>query len=396
MRFGIDGCCWSNRRGFGRLVRELVSEMAAVNCVEGNHELALIVDRQTADARRFPEGVTVEVVPTRQQPTRAASSEGRRSLGDLWRMRRAATLLSYDAFFFPAVYSYYPIPRRIPSLVTFHDAIAEIHPELIFPNRRTRWAWKAKVRLALRHTTRVLTVSQAAEDQIAESFGYARARIDVITEAAGPEFRIIEDPEVVERVLERQGFARDASLILFVGGISPHKNLDGLIRAVAGLAKEGVEHWQLGLVGDYRDDAFLGCYDALQHVVRELQIEDRVKFTGYVSEEDLVALYNAATVIVIPSFSEGFGLPAVEAMACGAPVVASRRGSLPEVLGTAGLYFDPGKPEEMRAAIAEVLTDPALRDRLIAAGRVQAAKHSWTDAARQVLAYLERLAGGRS
>jgi glycosyltransferase involved in cell wall biosynthesis len=370
--------------------------MAAGNRVEGDHELALIVDRQTADEWRFPEGVTVEVVPTREQPTRVASSEGRRTLGDLWRMRRAATLLSYDAFFFPAVYSYYPIPRRTPSLVTFHDAIAEIHPELIFPNRRTRWAWNAKVRLALRQATRVLTVSQAAKDQIAESFGYARARIDVITEAAGPEFRIIEDPEIVERVLERQGFARDAALILFVGGISPHKNLDGLMRAVAGLAKEGVEHWQLGLVGDYRDDAFLGCYDALQRVVCELQIEDRVNFTGYVSEEDLVTLYNAATVIVIPSFSEGFGLPAVEAMACGAPVVASRRGSLPEVLGPAGLYFDPGKPEEMRAAIGKVLREPALRDRLIAAGRAQAAKHSWTDAARQVLAYLERLAGCRS
>lgn len=369
--------------------------MAAVNAAEARHELVLMVDQRTAHEWSFPEGVTLAVVPVREQPTRAASFQGQRSLGDLWRMRRAAMRQHFDVFFFPAVYSYYPIPRRIPTLVTFHDAIAQTHSQLIFPGRRTRWAWNAKVRVALRQATRVLTVSAAAKDQVADAFRYPRERIDVTTEAAGSVFRAIDDRSAIEQAVERHGFAPELPLILAVGGISPHKNLDGLIRAVAGLAKEGIEQWQLGLVGDHQDDTFFGCYEALQRLVCEQRVEERVKFTGYVSDEDLVALYNAATLVVIPSFSEGFGLPAVEAMACGTPVAASSCGSLPEVLGPAAVFFHPERHADMRAAIGRILRDPALRESLIAAGRERVAMHSWTAAARTVLGYLERIAVGR-
>jgi len=396
VRLGIDGCCWSNRRGYGRFTRELVSEMAAMNGAEHKHELVLVIDQKTANEGRFPKGVNLDVVHTREQPIQAASSEGRRGLGDLWRLRQVVAKGGFDAFFFPTVYSYYPIPHSIPSLVTFHDATPESYAELIFPNRMTRWAWNTKVWLALRQATRLLTVSGAAKEQIADTFGYARNQIDVTTEGTSSDFRTIGDRSAVDRVRDHYGFVPEAPLILYVGGISPHKNLDGLICAVSGLAGEGIDSWQLGLVGDYRDDSFFGCYSELQQVVAAQRVEDRVNFTGYVSDEDLVALYNAATLVVLPSFSEGFGLSTVEAMACGAPVVASRRASLQEVLGPAGLYFDPEDVEDMRSVIAKVLKDPMLRESLIAAGQETLAKYSWTAAAQTVLGYLEKVENGVS
>jgi len=368
--------------------------MAAVNGAERRHELVLIVDQRTARGGSFPEGVSLDVVHTREQPTQAASSEGRRGLEDLWRMRRAVALGEFDVFFFPTVYSYYPVPHRIPSLITVHDATPESYSELIFPNRMTRWAWNTKVWLALRQATRLLTVSEAAKEQIADTFGYPRDQIDVTTEGTGSGFRTMDDRSAVDRVLDRHGFGRDVPLILCVGGISPHKNLDGLICAVAGLAEEGIGSWQLGLVGDYEDDAFYGCYEELRQVVAARQVENRVTFTGYVCDEDLVALYNAATLVVLPSFSEGFGLSTVEAMACGAPVVASRRSSLQEVLGPAGLFFRPEDVADMRVVIGKALRDPVLRESLIAEGQARLAKYSWTAAARTVLTCLEKVGDG--
>ena len=156
MRIAIDACCWSNLRGFGRFTRELVSHMVAEH---PGHEYTLVVDRATAEASRLPAGTRVEIVDTREAPTRAASAAGARSPADLWRMARAAARVPADLFFFPAVYSYFPMLRRIPTVVTFHDAIAESHPRLIFPGARARLFWTAKTWLALRQASRILTVS---------------------------------------------------------------------------------------------------------------------------------------------------------------------------------------------------------------------------------------------
>jgi glycosyltransferase involved in cell wall biosynthesis len=125
-----------------------------------------------------------------------------------------------------------------------------------------------------------------------------------------------------------------------------------------------------------------------------LGLADAVTFTGYVPGDHLVALYNAASVAVLPSFSEGFGLPALEAMACGAPVAASRRGSIPEVVGEAGVLFDPADPDDMARALESVLADETLRQRLRAAGLARAALFSWETAAARTLDVLEEAARG--
>ena len=185
MRIGIDACSWSNRRGFGRFTRELVSRLAARCAAEGQHEVLLVLDRATADMENFPDTARLEVVHTREQPTRAAAADSARSPLDLWRMGRAASRLRPDVFFFPAVYTFFPIARRIPTVVTFHDAIAEKHGELIFPNRRAKLFWSLKTRLALRQAARVLTVSRPARQQIVEAFGYPAALVAVTPEGPG-------------------------------------------------------------------------------------------------------------------------------------------------------------------------------------------------------------------
>lgn len=382
MRIGIDACCWSNRRGFGRFTREIVTTMVAEH---PRHEYTLVVDRATAEESRLPPGARVEVVATREQPTRAASAAGSRSPLDLLRMARAASRIPLDLFFFPAVYTYYPMLRRVPTVVTFHDAIAETHPGLIFSGARARLFWRAKSWLANRQADRLLTVSSDARARIAAAFGRPESQVAVVNEGPGAAFRPLRDAAAARHVRDEYSLP-DEPLVLYVGGISPHKNLGGLLRAFARL-KGRPAH--LAIVGDHSGDSFLGCYPELVALRGRLGLESRVTFTGFVPDEHLAVLYNAATVLALPSFDEGFGLPAVEAMACGLPVAASSIGSLPEVVGPAGVFFDPWDHDAMAAALLRVLEDARLRADLSAGGLRRAGLFTWSAAARDAVRLFE-------
>jgi glycosyltransferase involved in cell wall biosynthesis len=392
MNIGIDACCWSNRRGFGRFTRELVRRMVIDY---PHHRFTLMVDSATAQQSDFPRHWTHVEVKTAVSPTAAASADGARSPSDLWAMARATARLDFDAFFFPAVYTFYPMLHPVPTVVTFHDAIAEQHPGLIFSGRRARWMWNAKTWLARRQADRVLTVSQSARQQIIQAFGYPESRIRVIPEGPGEEFAVSDDPPRRQQVLEQFHLPPDRPLLLYVGGISPHKNLQGLLRALALMRDEQpAAPWHAVLTGDYKGDSFLGCYQDLMAQRAQLHLEDRVSFTGFVSNEDLAILYNAATLLVLPSFSEGFGLPVVEAMACGLPVAVSDAGSLPEVAGDAGVLFDPHSPPAIAKVLLELLTDEPRRRRMRSAGLVRAAHYTWKEAARRTVGLLEELGNG--
>ena len=387
MRLGVDACSWSNRRGFGRFTRELLGHMVAE---AGPHEITLIVDRATADEWDLPGGVRLDVVTTTAQPSRAASARGSRSPADVWRLARAAARHAFDVFFFPAVYSFYPLLRRVPSVITFHDAIAERHGDLVFPGRWPRLLWGAKSWMARRQADRILTVSESARADIVSCFGGA-AKVRVIGEAAGPQFGVAYDAAGGRGVRARYGLPSEGPLLLHVGGLSPHKNLGGLLLALETLARP--EHpWHLALVGNDTAQGFHSEVAALRRIVRRSALQGRVTLTGEVPDADLVLLYNAATALVLPSLAEGFGLPAVEAMACGLPVAASRRGSLPEVLGPAAAYFDPLRATEMTAAISALLADASLRERLSREGLARARTFSWRAAARETLSVCEELA----
>jgi glycosyltransferase involved in cell wall biosynthesis len=387
VRLGVDACSWSNRRGFGRFTRELLGHMVAE---AGPHELTLIVDRATADEWDLPRSVRLDVVDTAAQPSRAASARGSRSAADVWRLARAAARHAFDVFFFPAVYSFYPLLRRVPSIVTFHDAIADRHGDLVFPGRWPRLLWGAKSWMARRQADRILTVSESARKDIVRCFGGA-AKVRVVAEAAGPQFQVSDDAEGQRRVRAHYGLPAEDPLLLHVGGLGPHKNLSRLLLALETVARP--EHpWHLALVGDDTAAGFHSEVSALRQIVRRTSLQGRVTLTGEVPDRDLVLLYNTATALVLPSLAEGFGLPAVEAMACGLPVAASRRGSLPEVLGPAAAYFDPLEPAEMTAAVLSVLGDEPLRQRLRREGLTRARTFSWRAAARATFGVCEELA----
>ncbi|MDQ3180592.1 MAG: glycosyltransferase family 4 protein [Acidobacteriota bacterium] len=383
MKIGVDACCWSNKRGFGRFTRELLE---AVLAEDGENEYLFFVDRETAETDEFPARVKKIVANTEFSPTQAASADGSRSAKDLWAMSREVLRHNIDLFFSPAVYSYFPIFNRTKIIVTLHDVIADHHPELIFPNKKSQLFWKLKQNIAIWQAHLILTVSEHSKEQIIEYFRLPESRLRVITEAARAVFTPLPHDEQMNEILHRYNLKPNEKFLLYVGGISPHKNLNTLIDALKRL-----DDIKLVFVGDYKDDPFFSAYPALKRQVEELGLTDKVIFAGFVEDIDLAYLYNAATLVVLPSLEEGFGLPAVEAMACGTPVAASNRGSLPEVLGEAGVFFEPKDVENMADLIKQILSDDARRAEMSRTGLNRSKQFMWKKAASDLLVIFEEL-----
>lgn len=391
MKIAVDATCWNNRRGFGRFTRELVAAMAAAR---GDRELVLVVDGQTAASAEFPYGVEVCEVQVSAAPIEAASAEGSRSLIDLWRFRQAVVRLQPDVIFFPAVYSYFPVPSDIPALVTIHDVIAETHPDQIFSSMRSRWLWNQKVRAALRSARKIATVSQNARLRIAKAFGRNSDEIAVVGEGVDERFQRQDEPkQAIMR--ERFGIAADEPILLYVGGISPHKNIAALVRCLRLLVERGAVDWRLVLAGEVDRDSFYSADKEVRSAIRDCGLEDRVTFVGYVDDQTLATLYSAARMLVLPSLDEGFGLPAAEAMSCGVPVAASNRGALPEVVGGAGVLFDPLDQNAMAAALERLLTDDELHADCARIGVERAMRHRWSTVADKVFSELDGIAASR-
>jgi glycosyltransferase involved in cell wall biosynthesis len=372
MRIALDGGCWTNRRGYGRYLRELVRALARLDV---GHEYVIFLDSGADRSEAWLKPFEPRFVNTRVATAEAARSDGRRSVGDLLRMSLAAARERFDVFFFPSVYSYFPLLRPVPTLVGVHDTIAENFPRHAFASRTQERFWRAKVRMALWQADRCLTVSEHARRSIERVYSYPSTRMDVAYEAAADIFQASGDP--------REDF------ILYAGGISPSKNLLTLLDAYSKLPDPAT---RLVLAGDYAGDRFQSSYQELRARIDALGLASRVELTGFVSDEHLASLYRRARVFVMPSLDEGFGLPAVEAMACGAPVVVSSGNALEEVVGDAGLAVDPSDAAGLAAAIDRILSDAALAAELSGRSLVRARQFSWDVTARGVLAALERTA----
>jgi alpha-1,3-rhamnosyl/mannosyltransferase len=371
-RVGIDATTWGNNRGFGRFTRELVRALAER---DSGFEYTLVVD--FPDAADLPSNARVVTVPTRRTTVASAAGAGARSVGDMLLMARAVAREHFDLFFFPAVYSYFPLVASVPMVVAFHDTIAERYPRLMFPTRRNELLWRAKCALAKRQARRVMTVSQASAQDIEHFHGVRADRIDLVTEAADPVFGPPGDSQAPRSIRARYGLGTEGPLFVYVGGLNPHKNLLGLLRGFE-QALESRPDAALAIVGDTSGKGFHDNRKELaEFTQKSARLSARVHFTGYVPDDDLVALYGAATALVLPSLWEGFGLPAVEAMACGLPVLASRRGSLPEVVGEAGLYFDPLDPKQIGDSMLRLCGEPELARKLSANALSRSSTFTW-------------------
>ncbi len=386
MRIGIDGGCLANRRGFGRFARQTLKALGRAG---RGHEFVVIVDRPSAETVEVPAGFERVIVEVSEAPSRAASSTGRRSLADMRAMGKAAGRARLDLMYFPATYSYVPVlgVRRV--VVTMHDTLALARPDLVFPTWRGRVAWALKEHAAAWRADRILTVSEAARGDLLAWFGLPDDRVRVVSEGPDDVFRPVPAGPESDATLRRYGVEPGTRFWLYVGGLSPHKNLPRLIEAFARTAPDR-EGFRLVLVGD-TGDVFHTHVPELRAAVASAGLGDRVVFTGFVPDADLVTFYNRAEALVQPSLMEGFGLPPVEAMACGTPVVASTAGSLPEVVGEAGVFFDPTDAGAIAACLRRVIVEPGLRADLAGKALRRAARFTWDASAAATLDCFEEL-----
>lgn len=376
LHVGVDATSWENTRGFGRFTRELVRALVERKTP---FRYTLLFDR-VPDCP-LPAGAAVLSAQTRRTLNQSAVGTSSRSIGYLWRMARLARKGRFDLLFFPSVYSYFPIATRRPMVVCFHDATAERVPQLLFETWLNHRLWKVKTSLARWQATRAMTVSHASAADLETILHIPGESIDVVTEAADPSFRVIDDPAALARARLRHHIPRNVTLLAHLGGMNRHKNLIGLLQALVRIVAERPDVY-LAIVGDTSGRGFSDNVPELYEFVKaNPPLEQHVRFTGYLPDADVVELLNATDALVFPSLWEGFGLPAVEAMSCGLPILASRRGSLPEVIGNAGLFFDPTSPVAMAECVLRFLRDPQLGLRLRAEALKRARLFSWERAA---------------
>ncbi|MBM3129723.1 MAG: glycosyltransferase family 4 protein [Chloroflexi bacterium] len=267
-----------------------------------------------------------------------------------------------------------PYLLRIASVVTIFDLIPLLFPNDV-PSARTRFFFRWAVWLAAKTSARVIVPSVATRDDLIARLRVPREKIAAIPLAADARFAPQSDAAIA-RVREK--YALPARYILYVGINKPHKNLATLIDAWARVERDAM----LVIAGAW-DERYAGEQGSGGAAVSGRR--SAVRFIHDIDDAELPALYAGAAVFVMPSLYEGFGLPPLEAMACGAPVICSHASSLPEVVGDAALMVNPCDAEEMTRAIARVLDDAALRDELRAKSLARAAQFSWERAARETL-----------
>jgi glycosyltransferase involved in cell wall biosynthesis len=352
----------------------------------------LLFSDEPLDAFTGQDNVKVIQVTQSRPVSDAATANDHRGVLDTLRFTRAVARESMDVMFFPAVYSWFPVKPSQPVVVTFHDAIAEHFPELVMPHWPGRFLWNLKVKLAKMQAKRFLTVSRAARDEIVEHLRIPVNLVDLTTEGPHHRFRPDTDAERLRAVRDAVGLPAECPYLIYVGGFAPHKNLAGFLRAFARvLASEPGNSMHVALVGDPGGAGFHSNTRELEELLAENSaLQERVVFTGFVDDNDLVTLYSGAYAGIMPSFSEGFGLPAIEAMACGTPVLASNVGSLPEVVGEAGLLFDPWSADDMASCISRISNDESLRSELASRSLARSAEFSWKRASELAIQCLNR------
>jgi glycosyltransferase involved in cell wall biosynthesis len=271
-------------------------------------------------------------------------------------------------------------PRHVATVVTIHDL-----GYLAFPQAHTL-ARRLELHLttlwSARTARRVIAISRATRADLVRCYGIAPEKISVVYHGVAPEFRPVSDQQRIAAARERYGIA-PAPYLLYIGTVQPRKNLARLIDAFAQVAKESAALLQLVIAGKQG-----WLTQAIERRAHEHGIAEQVCFTGYVADADLPALLSGALAFVFPSLYEGFGMPVLEAMACGVPVLTSTTSSLPEVAGDAALLVDPHDTQAIAQGITRLVADAALREQLRQRGYEHVAAFTWDRCALETLGVL--------
>lgn len=285
---------------------------------------------------------------------------------------------------------HYVVPPLVacPSVVTIHDCIHLMFPQYL-PNRFALAYARRSMSMAARRATRVLTVSESSKRDLLRFLDVPPEKIDVIYNAYDERFAIEPSEEDVVRVRER--YQLHDQFVLYAGNVKPHKNLERVIEAFKIVRERGFDRLKLVLIGDD-----ISKYTGLRRAVHRYHLHTSVRFLGHLPQETLAVMYRLAGVFVFPSLYEGFGLPPLEAMASGTPVVTSNVSSLPEVAGDAAVLVDPYDPVAIADGIYRVLTDQALRCDLQRKGPIRARQFSWEQSIRRVHQIYQEVGGLRA
>lgn len=370
MRFAVDahaiGC---NLTGNEVYVRNLLNSFA-------------VLDRSSDFIAYLSVEEAAEWVPGRFRRRRVARNPFLRLGGDLtrklYRDRPDLLHVQYTA----------PLVCPVPVVVSVHDVSFSEHPEFFTLRRAAQLRWT--VRSTIRRAARILTGSEFSRRAIARAYGVDGGNIVVIPNAAAPMFRPLSRQAAAAKVWSR--FQIPAPFLLTVGDLQPRKNQVGLIRAF-----EEMVRWRpqlphrLVLAGQETWFA-----PRIRKAAETSGVRERIHFTGFVSDADLLDLYGACDLFVFPSFYEGFGLPVLEAMACGRAVACSNTSALVEVVDAAAILFDPHSTEQMARAMLDLILDAELRARMERIGLQRAAQFSWDKTAQRTLEVYHEVANGRA
>jgi glycosyltransferase involved in cell wall biosynthesis len=362
MRIVFDGTTLRPRRtGVGYYTEHLLHHLA----LEAPEEELIVVSNRPID--------TTTPLPARVRVAGAALRAPR----IVWMQTLAARALHQlrpDVVHFTN--GMLPLLSSTPSVVTIHDMSLTLFPQF-HPPRRVLLN-RPLVDIAARRADAVITVSESAKCDILRRYKMSPERVHVIHEAAAPSFRPVLDQRVLERVRRQYGLGE--RIILSVGTIEPRKNLPQLIDAFAERRRTGDLSHQLVCVGPYGWRS-----RGIAARIERLHVADAITFTGYVPFDDLPALYSLAEIFVFPSVYEGFGLPVIEAMACGAPVITGRTSALAEIAGGAIEHVDRLDADSLGEALVSLARNRARRDYLAGLGIERARTFSWNRAARETL-----------
>ncbi len=360
MRVGIDArLVYYSQAGIGQYILHLVDGLA---CLDSENEYVLLQSRK--------DETTILDRPNFRRVSLWTPSHHRL---ERYSLNVELMRLGLDVLHSPDF-----IPPHRPScksVITVHDLAFLLYPHFL---TKESARYYGHIDQAVRWTDHIISVSESTKRDTIEHLGVPEDKITVVYEAANPIFRPLDRAAAKEEVRNRHGV--DGPFVLFVSTIEPRKNVPTLLRALHQLQqcyKEDIRLVLAGGKGWLFEDAFA--------VVEDLKLDERVHFLGRVSSDDLLYLYNAAEMLAHPAFYEGFGLPPLEAMACGLPVVVSDVASLPEVVGDAGLLIDPHNVDELTVSMWRLLNNSDLWKEMREKGLRQASRFSWERAARETL-----------
>ena len=365
--------------GSGQYMTHLLNALAEV---DGENEYVLLGPDPLPRSYAFNERFHFEHMPIPNLVRRSPVLE--KLLWEQYTAPAGASRVKADLFHVPFFAP--PYFSRTPHVATIHDIIPVRLP--VYRDSPRMRAYMRLVTRAARKSSLIITVSQHAKKDIIDVLKVPAERIRVTYEAAGDEYKPVTDPEMLARARARYGLSAGSRYILYLGGLDHRKNVPLLVRAFAHVFQQVNDPKLHLLVAGNPDQKSGPLFPDPRPVAADLGMSGQIIYR-YIEEEDKPAIYSDASVFVYPSYYEGFGLPPLEAMSCGAPVICSNRTSLPEVVGDAALTFDPDNTGQLVAAMRSVLTNPELAADLRARSLQQAARFNWRKTATETLAAYE-------